>query len=570
MNKWFLLGQMNHSDANLLGVALHRDKEHEINGGFTMKLKRLLVFMVIILTVVLLIAGCGGKASTVENDKDSNVPKYGGVANWVLYAGDPENLDPQINRAFIAHWAVSPVYNRLIKPKVGPDIHPNAFVPEGDLAEKWDISDDGLEYTFYLRKGVKWHDVPPLNGREFVSSDVRFNFERISELKGPQYDFFSNIVKIETPDNYTVKFILKNPQASFLRYLAAGISSIVAPEAVDEFGDLTNVAIGTGPFIMEKYDRGVGITYKANPNYFKGKPYLDGLQFLIIPDESARIAAFRAGQLDLANYVSVTAVESIKPYVPEAYIKEYHSSSTIMFWMQTQRRPFDNLKVRQAINYAIDKKAIIEVIALGAGTLSAPVSSSYEEWTLPEKEREDYNRYDPEYAKQLLKEAGYENGFKTEIKLATYGSDAYTNMASMLTEYLAAIGIEADIKIVEYAVGLQIRRTGDFDLYLGPQSPMVEIDQLLGYQYETGAFLNHSMYSDPRLDEMLIKQRQEMDIEKRKEIVLEIQRYIMDNAMPNVLLYDSVTNWTVQPWVKDFAFNFDYGNVNWDKIWINK
>ncbi|MHB1125560.1 MAG: ABC transporter substrate-binding protein [Bacillota bacterium] len=531
---------------------------------------KILIGAVIVLLMSLLLVGCGGKSTDTPPtvDQKDTQEKYGGIFRIVGPGGDPQNIDPQLNRSYLTQWAVGPVYNRLVKPKMGPGISEGSFIPEPDLAQEWDISEDGLVYTFYLRKGVKWHDVPPVNGREFVASDVRFNFDRIFELKGPQYDLFSNVDKIETPDDYTVKFTLKKPQPAFLQYLGSGYSWMVAPETVREFGDVSNVAIGTGPFILEEYERGVALRYRANPDYFLGRPYFDGVEMLIMADDAARLAAFRAGELDMINYVSVDVAELIFKSNPKIENKLYNLNFPRMLWIQTEKKPFNDVKVRQAINFAIDKQAIHDVILKGGGTYSSPVGGA-SEWSLSKEDREHYLRYDPELAKKLLKEAGYENGFKTVIKLATYGTQALVDMASMIKENLAAVGIKADIEIVEYAVGLETRQSGTFELYLGPQQSLGEADQWLRYQYSTSAFLNHGRFSDSYLDELLEKQSSEMDETKRKELVLEAQHYIMEK-MPIVLLYDQLFYWPVQPWVKGFAINYEYGTIPWESMWLDK
>ena len=173
---------------------------------------------------------------------------------------------------------------------------------EPDLAERWEELDD-TTYIFHLRQGVQWHNKPPVNGRELVAEDVKFTYDRFLAEKGNGNRYLLDSVdRIEVMDRYTVKFLLKEPFVSFISVLAYPTSTwIIAPEVVQHFGDLKKpeTAIGTGPFLLERYEPNIKTVFKRNPHYFReGQPYVDGVEWLIIPDESTGLAMYRTGQID--------------------------------------------------------------------------------------------------------------------------------------------------------------------------------------------------------------------------------------------------------------------------------
>jgi peptide/nickel transport system substrate-binding protein len=231
---------------------------------------------------------------------EAGVPKRGGILR--ARGWDPVHFDPHVTRNFKSHTALSFVYSKLLRHKVGPDVPPGTFVVESDLAERWDSPDD-TTYIFYLRQGVKWHNKPPMNGRELVAEDVKFSFDRFLTLEGnPERQLLDPVDRVEVVDRYTVKFLLKEPFVWLLDVVANAMCMwIIAPEVVKQYGDLKKVdtAIGTGPFLLEHYEPNVKVVFKRNPEYFRqGLPYVDGVEWLIGEDESTGLAMYRAGQLD--------------------------------------------------------------------------------------------------------------------------------------------------------------------------------------------------------------------------------------------------------------------------------
>src|SRR5919109_782617 len=231
---------------------------------------------------------------------EAGTPKRGGILR--ARGWDPPHFDPHLTRAFMTHTALSFVYNKLVRHKVGPDVQPGTFIVEPDLAARWEAPDD-TTYIFYLRKGVKWHNKPPVNGRELVAEDVKFTFDRfLAEKANPLRYMLEPVDRVEVVDRYTVKFVLKEPYVWLLDVLATSKAMwIIAREVAEKFGDLKKPesAIGTGPFLLERYEPNVKTVFKRNPAYFlKDQPYVDGVEWLVLEDPSTGLAMYRTGQID--------------------------------------------------------------------------------------------------------------------------------------------------------------------------------------------------------------------------------------------------------------------------------
>src|SRR5499426_3628750 len=295
-------------------------------------------------------------------------PKRGGILRVRGY--EPVHFDPHLTISFKTHTTLSFVYNKLVRHKVGADVPPGTFIVEPDLAERWEELDD-TTYVFSLRQGVKWHNKPPLNGRELVAEDVKFTYDRfLREPGNPNRYILDSVDRIEVVDRYTVKFFLKEPYVWFVNALAYSTSMwIIAPEMVQQFGDLKKpeTAIGTGPFLLERHEPNVKTIFKRNPDYFRqGEPYVDGVEWLVLDDESTGLAMYRTGQLDCGpagNWsVRQQDVEALKKSHPHLVYRDFLSQTTQAIMMRTDMAPFNDVRVRRAISHAIDRQALIEAV----------------------------------------------------------------------------------------------------------------------------------------------------------------------------------------------------------------
>src|SRR5262245_38801026 len=319
---------------------------------------------------------------------EAGAPKRGGILR--ARGWDPVHFDPHVTRNFKSHTALSFVYSKLLRHKVGPDVPPGTFIVESDLAERWEAPDD-TTYVFYLRKGVKWHNKPPLNGRELVAEDVKFTFDRFLTVEGNAERYLlESVERVEVVDRYTVKFLLKEPFVWLLDILANAMCTwIVAPEVGQQYGDFKKVdtAIGTGPFLLEHYEPNVKTVFTRNPDYFRPElPYVDGVEWLVVDDESTGLAMYRAGQLDAGPgawwAVRQADLEALQHSHPHLRYQDFLVNGITTISLRTDKPPFNDVRVRRAIAQAIDRQAIIEAVYM-RGEPSPAVARGLAQWSLP-------------------------------------------------------------------------------------------------------------------------------------------------------------------------------------------
>jgi peptide/nickel transport system substrate-binding protein len=287
---------------------------------------------------------------------ETGQPKRGGILR--VRGFDPPNFDHHLTSTGFTQSAASFVYSKLVRHKVGADIAPGTFIIEPDLAERWEELDD-TTYVFHLRQGVKWHNKPPVNGREFVAEDVKFSYDRVLTDKGSVNRYLlDSVERIEVVDRYTVKFLLKEPYVWLISVLAYPTSMwIIAPEVIQQYGDVKRpeTAIGTGPFILERYEPNVKTVFKRNPDYYReGQPYVDGVEWMVINDESTGLAIYRTGQIDcgpMSNWaVRQQDLEALKQSHPHLMYQDFQSQSASAVTMRTDMPPFNDARVRRAIS----------------------------------------------------------------------------------------------------------------------------------------------------------------------------------------------------------------------------
>jgi len=364
----------------------------------------------------------------------AETPRRGGSL-VVCQPAEPPGLDPTANTAAAIDRVVfANIYEGLIK--VESD---GSFVP--GLATTWEVSPDGLTYTFQLRKDVKFH-----NGEPFNAHVAKWNLERAIDEKtvNPHPEYFRGIQKIETPDNYTLVLTLKGVDALFIAHMAEG-DAVMFP--MSGFENAKSQPVGTGPYKFKKWIRGDRVEMERFDGYWDPElPYLDQVTFKFIGDASAQLAALRAGDLDVIGYIA--APESAMMLAKDKRFKVFAGTSTGEVIMSTNNKakPFDNKKVRQAMAYAIDRQAVVDLVMFGYGT---PIGSHWSPATPYYVDLTQRFAYDPEKAKALLAEAGYPNGFEASIKLPAIYS--YSKRAGeVIADMLAKVGIRLKVEIVEW------------------------------------------------------------------------------------------------------------------------
>lgn len=428
--------------------------------------------------------------------------------------GDSITLDPSQVLDGESAKVCEMVYDTLVQYRgTTTDIEPS-------LAMAWDNSSDGLTYTFYLREGVEFHDGSPFNAAAVVFSLTRPNLQTKSF-----YDEFIN--QISTIDELTVQVQLKTPYAPYISLLASTENAIVSQAAVDYYGDNfgTN-PVGTGPFKFVQWDSNDKIVLTANRKHWLGKPAIDRLIFRSIPDNSERLSELQHGNLHVMEFPNPDDFMNIRGDT-NLHLIMRPSLNIGYLAMNTEKPPFDNLKVRLAINHAINKVEIIERLYQGTGiTAKNPIPPGL--WSYNDS-IEDYP-YDPDFAKQLLAEAGYPNGFETTLWTLPVPRPYIPNgmaLAQELLSDLRNVGIEANIVTHDWGTYLEKTENGEHDMAMLGWSAGADPDNFLYYLLSKTTAqkpaLNIAFYKSDEMQDVLVRARVSTDHNERIELYRQAQ-----------------------------------------------
>jgi len=471
--------------------------------------------------------------------------KRGGVLR-LPFQVDPIGFDPHQTISFATMVPLSFVYSRLVKVKAGPSVKPMTYPLEPDLAESWTQPND-TTYIFKLKKGVRWHPKPPVNGRELTADDVKYTYERFLTLKGnPNRPVLESVEKIDVLDKHTVKFTLAEPNAWFLDLLASTSTWIIAKECVATFGDLKKVesVVGTGPWMLDRWEPNVKLVYVRNPYYFvPGLPYADGVEVIIDKDPSSRLAAWLGGQTDFGpeyqQAVRRIDLELARQRKPGLQTAEYTWFVSNVTGLRIDRPPFNDVRVRRALSRANNLAEIFEALALSQGhwVPNPVVPAAFADWAIPIDQLGPEGRklyeHNPAEAKRLLAEAGYANGLKTTVEApgTGYGPD-FLDFVQITVKNWKAAGIDAELRLKEYGAFISSTIYGKFDhMFLGLRGTWADPEAYFYRSYMPGQPQNVMNVNDPKLTEMIKRQRRTFDVAKRKQIVYDIQLYLAEHAL---------------------------------------
>jgi peptide/nickel transport system substrate-binding protein len=500
----------------------------------------------------------------------AQTPRRGGVLT--IRGWDPPHFDPHLTVSYKTHIAYSFTHSRLVKHKAGPGLQPGVFSIEGDLAESWTQPNENT-YVFKLRRGVRWHNKPPVNGRELDAEDVVYTLDRFRTVKGNANAYMlAALDKVEALDKYTVKFTLKEPYAWFLDIMANPMAvCIVAKECVEKMGDLKKqeATVGTGPWMLDSYRPNVGMTLVRNPAYFvPGLPNIDRIEILVDEDKASRIAAFLTGKYDLGTEfpgtIDWTDWDIVKKGRRDLKTMMYPSNVMSHIYVRNDKPPFNDVRVRRAMSLAINRQAIIDATYEGNGAFNPPVPAALKEWSVPIDQIGEGARYykpDLAAARKLMAEAGHPNGFQTTMDFTTYGSPVLVDQMQLVLKDLKSIGIEVKLNTKEYGAYIATTFYGKYDsMAFGPQTPFLEPDNFLYGQYYPGEIKNHGHINDPVVADMLIRQRRTPDPAKRREQIFEIQRYLAKQqyyVQIGSQIYNAVWNQALKNYGPNLGY--DYG-----------
>jgi peptide/nickel transport system substrate-binding protein len=494
-----------------------------LKGGFKMFNWR--GFKVLILIAILAIGG-------VAFNGLSQGPQRGGT----LIIGidtDPPGLDPHKSASGHTLGIAELVYSTLLR----LDKDGQSLVL--DLAESYE-NVSPTTYIFHLRKGVKFH-----NGRELVAEDVKYSLERMLDpaTASPWRSIWEVIDRIETLDTYTVSLHLKYPFAPLLAYLASPwYSAIVPKEVVQQYGDLQRVMVGTGPFMLEQYTPGEVIVLKVNPNYYeKGLPYLDRIEFRIIPSEMTRLVALGAGIIHYTYSSDPWIEKQVSGIKGITILYPAYPSATIGVWFNQTKPPFNDVRVRRAVSVGIDRHALLDIVMGGRGAISTKIPPSSPFGYRGDGSDLPYYQYNPQLARQLLAEAGYPQGFDTTLEVPSIFPYA-VRTAEVMKEQLAQVGIRLDIRQMEYGTALtRCVHTEQDGMCMIRHVWQPDPDPYLYQIYLSTSPINLGKWSDPVVDQLLQEGRSTVDQEKRIQIYRELERHVAEMV------------YTIVPFAFDYA-----------------
>jgi dipeptide transport system substrate-binding protein len=490
--------------------------------------------------------------------------------------GSPEGFNPQLYTSGTTFDASSrQIYNRLIEAERGT----TNLTPA--LAESYTVSDDGLIYTFKLRPGVKWQTTDAFTpSREFNADDVIFSIMRqldpnhpYHKVSGGTYEYFAGsglpelIGSVEKPDDLTVKVTLKEPNATFVPLMSQDFASILSAEYADQMmaaGTPEKVdldPVGTGPFQLFGYQKDAVIRFKANPDYWQGKALLDNLVFAITPDASVRWQKLKAGECHVMPYPNPADIEAMKQD-PNVNLLQQEGLNIGYHAFNTQKKPFDDKRVRQALNLAINKDAIIEGVFQGAGIKAKnPIPPTL--WGYAE-DVEDYP-HDPEKAKQLLQEAGVQN-LKTNI-WAMPVQRPYNPNARRMAELIQAdwkkVGVDAEIVTYEWGEYLKRSQAGEHQtVLLGWTADIADPDNFLGVLLGCAGVgnTNRAQWCHKPYDDLIVQARRVNDQAERAKMYQEAQKIFKEEA-PWVTVAHSIVFKPVRQEVVDFRIDPFGGHI---------
>jgi peptide/nickel transport system substrate-binding protein len=502
--------------------------------------------------------------------------KFGGVFRQSISTAS-NTLDVHLGVSqVVTDTGPGAAYSRLMRQRLAPGMPEGSSIPEGDLAESWQQVDE-TTYIFKMRPGVKFHNIAPVNGRVVNADDIVYSQRRQIDLRVNAF-LFAGVAKMEAPDPSTVKITLEQPDADFLVSLTDQRNKIVAREAVELKGDLREgPTVGTGPFLLDRYDPDNIVTFVRNPDYFiKGLPRIERLEFPRIPaaNEAGRISAFRANQLEViqGNIITVIDPEQFKAAIPNLGIQRQRSTgSGIELVLKADEPPYSDKRVRQAFSKAIDRQTIIDTVMPGQGWLSVGIKLPDVNWAIPPDEIKQLWRRDLAAARRLLTEAGFANGLDTELTLTNYGP-SFISVGELMAAQLAEAGIRAKIKVIDAAAYTTQILTGGgkFEALVvaGSPNPTTNAD-IYARWHSKGARNPIFGFRDPRLDQMITRQYGLRNEAERKTALLEIQRFIVEEAFYSHIL-SSISLQLEWPYVKDYFIAGSVDPMRFAYLWLDK
>ncbi|HEX3536769.1 MAG TPA: ABC transporter substrate-binding protein [Stellaceae bacterium] len=493
------------------------------------------------------LAAAGALASLLPT-APASAQQSGGVLR-VGHFTSPASMSMLEESTVAVNRPIMAVFNNLVLFKQDePQNTPDAIVPE--LATGWTWSEDGAELTFALRTGVKWHD-----GKPFTAADVKCTLDLLQgkakdKLRiNPRKDWFDNVSEVTTSGDNEVTFHLKRQQTSLLSMMATGWTPIypchVSP------AQMRLHPIGTGPFKFVEFKPNQSIALTRNSDYWKpGRPYLDGIEYRIIPDVSTRLLSFISGNEDVYFGVTMPQLKDVKTQMPQAICDSFTANVARNLLVNRDAPPFDNPELRRAMSLTIDRQAFVDIIADGQGAIGGVMQPPPEGiWGMPPYAMRNLPGYDTDIASSrakataIMEKLGYGPEHRLNITLSTRNVAPYRDPAVVLIDQLKKIYIDADLNPIDTTQWYPTLMRKDYKIAMNITETAVDDPDVAFYEnYHCGSPRNYTNYCNPEVDKLIDRQSAEADTQKRKKLVWEIERKLIEDDARPILFYNRAAN----------------------------
>ena len=508
---------------------------------------------------------------------EATAQQSGGVLK-VGHFASPASMSMLEESTQAVNRPMSGVFNNLVMFKQDePQNTPDDIVP--DLATSWSWSEDGTELTFPLHQGIKWHD-----GKPFTAADVKCTIDLLQgkakdKLRiNPRKTWFDNVAEVTTNGDYEVTFHLKRPQPSLLSMLATGWTPMypchVSPAQMRQH------PIGTGPFKFGEFKPNQDIKVTRNSDYWKpGRPYLDGIEYRIIQDVSTRLLSFISGKEDVYFGVTMPQLKDVKNQVPEAICDAAVANVARNLLVNRDVPPFNNADLRRAIALTLDRQAFVDIISDGQGAIGGVMQPPPEGiWGMPPYAMRNLPGYDPDVAasranaRKIMEKLGYGPDNRLKVTVSTRDISPYRDPAVVAIDQLKQIYIDAELKPLDTTQWYPLLMRKDYQIAMNITETAVDDPDVAFYEnYYTGSLRNYTGYSNPDVDKLIDEQSAESNNEKRKKLVWQIERKLIEDDARPILFYTKAANCR-RPNVRGLTtmVNSIYNGNRFEDLWLEQ
>jgi peptide/nickel transport system substrate-binding protein len=523
------------------------------------------------------LAAAGALSLALSTGEGAFAQKQGGILR-MSHFDSPASMSLHEESTAAANRPMMGIFNNLVMYKQDvPQNSIQSIVP--DLAVSWSWSEEGTELTLPLRQGAKWHD-----GQPFTAKDVKCTWDMLTGKSGeklrlnPRKSWYTNLEEVTTNGDYEVTFRLKRPQPSFMALLASGWSAIypchVSPR------DMRTNPIGTGPFKFVAFKPNESIRVTRNPDYWKkGQPYLDGIEYTIIPSVSTRILGFIAGKFDTIYGVTVPLLQDVKSQAPDAICEVVPTNVPRTLLVNRAAPPFDNPDLRRAMALTLDRKAFIDIITLGLGDVGGAMLPGPEGvWGMPPDMLKALPGYDPDVgknraeARKIMDGLGYGPRKRLAVKVSVRNIAPARDPAVILIDQLKEIYIDGELETIDTTQWYPKVTRKDFSVgMVVSENGLDDPDQQFYENYVCNAERNYGGYCNPQVDKLIDQQSMETNREKRQQLVWEIERKLAEDSVRPIIFHPRGAICR-QPQVKGLTLmvNSIYNGSRFEDLWLDK